>query len=65
MLAFKREIGFNKQLNLKLSKYTIFATITNYLSRRAEKSGSVAPIEIFMQRQETKIDGVLRLLETI
>lgn len=65
MLAFKREIGFNNQLNLKLSKYTIFATITNYLSRRAEKSGSVAPTEVLMQRQETKIDGVLKLLETI
>jgi hypothetical protein len=63
--AFKREIGFNDELNLKLSKYTIFATITNYLSRRAEKSGSVAPTEVLMQRQETKIDGVLKLLETI
>ena len=63
--AFKRELGFNKDLNLKLSKYTIFATITNYLSRRAEKSGSVAPIEVLMQRQETKIAGVLKLLETI
>lgn len=62
-MAFKRELGFNEKLNLKLSKYTIFATITNYLSRRGEKSNTVAPAEIFMQRQETKIDGVLKLLE--
>jgi hypothetical protein len=61
--AFNRELGFNEKLNLKLSKYTIFATITNYLSRRADKSGSVAPAEIFMQRQEAKIEGVLKLLE--
>lgn len=64
-VAFKRELGFNEQLNLKLSKYTIFATITNYLSRRAEKSNSKAPTEIIMQRQEAKIDGVLKLLEAI
>jgi hypothetical protein len=63
--AFKRELGFNEKLNLKLSKYTIFATITNYLSRRAEKTskGSKTPTEVLMQRQETKIDGVLKLLE--
>jgi hypothetical protein len=61
--AFKRELGFNEKLNLKLSKYTIFATITNYLSRRAEKSGSKAPTEVLMQRQEAKIEGVLKLLE--
>lgn len=63
-MAFKRELGFNEKLNLKLSKYTIFATITNYLSRRAKKSGSKAPTEIIMQRQEAKIEGVLKLLET-
>jgi hypothetical protein len=63
MLAFKREKGFNGQLNLKLSKYTIFATITNYLSRRNEKSRSAAPTEIVLQRQEEKIEGVLKLLE--
>ena len=62
-MAFKRELGFNEKLNLKLSKYTIFATITNYLSRRAEKSGSKAPTEVLIQRQEAKIDGVLKLLE--
>ena len=63
MVAFKRELGYNEKLNLKLSKYTIFATITNYLSRRAEKSGSKAPTEVLMQRQEAKIEGVLKLLE--
>jgi hypothetical protein len=62
-MAFKRELGYNERLNLKLSKYTIFATITNYLSRRAEKSNSKAPAEIVMQRQEAKIEGVLKLLE--
>lgn len=61
--AFKRELGFNEKLNLKLSKYTIFATITNYLSRRNEKSKAVAPTEIILQRQEEKIEGVLKLLE--
>jgi hypothetical protein len=61
--AFKRELGFNDKLNLKLSKYTIFATITNYLSRRNEKSKAAAPTEIILQRQEDKIEGVLKLLE--
>jgi hypothetical protein len=61
--AFNRELGFNEKLNLKLSKYMIFATITNYLSRRAEKSNSKAPTEVLMQRQESKIEGVLKLLE--
>jgi hypothetical protein len=63
MVAFKREKGFNEDLNLKLSKYTIFATITNYLSRRNEKSRSSAPTEIVLQRHEDKLEGVLKLLE--
>jgi hypothetical protein len=61
--ALKNELEYNKTLNLELSKYTVFATVTNYLSRRGEKSNSSAPAEVFMQRQETKIEGVLKLLE--
>jgi hypothetical protein len=53
--AFNRELGYNEELGLKLSMYTVFATVTNYLSRRIEKSASVAPVEIQYQRQAEKL----------
>jgi len=53
--AFNKELGFNEELGLKLSMYTVFATVTNYLSRRIEKSASVAPVEIQYQRQSDKL----------
>jgi hypothetical protein len=53
--AFNKELGFNEELGLKLSMYTVFATVTNYLSRRIEKSASAAPVEIQYQRQAEKL----------
>lgn len=53
--AFKKELGYNEELGLSLSMYTVFATVTNYLSRRIEKSASAAPIEIQYQRQADKL----------
>lgn len=55
MDALKREQGINKDLGLKTSMYTVFATITNYLSRRNELSGSKAPEEIKNQRASAKL----------
>lgn len=55
MEALERELGYNKELELGLSMYTVFATITNYLSRRQEKSGSKAPSEIKGERTSAKL----------
>ena len=54
--AFDRELENNKTLNLDLSMYTVFATVTNYLSRRLEKSNSSAPEEVQSKRQSTKLE---------
>jgi hypothetical protein len=35
--------------------YTVFATVTNYLSRRVEKSGSKAPQAIKDERASAKL----------
>lgn len=64
--ALKRELGYNKELKLDLSMYTVFATVTNYLSRRVEKSGSKAPREIKDERASTKLsyfDDVIKELQ--
>lgn len=53
--ALERELGYNAELGLDLSMYTVFATITNYLSRRVEKSGSKAPSEIKNERASKKL----------
>lgn len=53
--ALKKELGYNKQLDLDLSMYTVFATVTNYLSRRVEKSGAKAPQEIKDERASAKL----------
>ena len=53
--AFNRELGYNEELGLKLSMFTVFATVTNYLSRRIEKSKSSAPEEVQYQRQASKL----------
>lgn len=60
--AFDRELGYNEQLGLSLSKYTVFAAITNYLSRRLEKSGSAAPKEVKQIRQEKKTKDLVTML---
>lgn len=53
--AFKKEIKYNDELDLKLSAYTIYATATNYLSRRRERSRSSAPAEIQLERASEKL----------
>jgi len=55
-LAFKKEIGYNKELNLDLSMYTAYATVTNYLSRRIEKSNSSASNEVQVERSSKKLE---------
>lgn len=56
--AFQKEIGYNEDLGLNLSAYTIYATACNYLSRRREKSHSSAADEIIMQRTSEKLIGL-------
>ena len=56
MNALDREIGYNAELGLKQSVYTAYAAVSNYLSRRIEKSGSGAPIEIVQERALGKLD---------
>ena len=55
MVALELEKGYNEQLSRGLSMYTVFATLTNYLSRRVEASGSKAAIEIQQERVSRKI----------
>lgn len=54
MESLTKELKHNTTLNLKPSEYTVFATITNYLSRRQEASQSDAPKEIQDLRLITK-----------
>ena len=53
--AYNKEVGYNKELNLKLSMYTVYATVTNYLSRRVEKSNSKASNEVQIERASKKL----------
>lgn len=53
--AFAREQEYNEKLGLSLSRYTVFASCTNYLSRRIESSNSTAPTEVQYQRQAVKM----------
>lgn len=53
--AFARELGYNTDLGLDLSMYTVFATVTNYLSRRIEKSGSKADETVQLERASEKL----------
>ena len=55
MAALDKEIGYNQQLNLSLSLYTVYATVTNYLSRRVEKSNSSAAEEVQFTRASEKL----------
>ena len=54
--AFNKEVGYNKELDLKLSMYTVYASVTNYLSRRIEKSGSKADETVQFERTSKKLD---------
>lgn len=53
--AFNKELEYNKELGLELSMYTVYATVTNYLSRRIEKSGSKADETTQFERSSKKL----------
>jgi hypothetical protein len=55
MNALKNEIQYCKELKIDISKYTVIASINNYLSRRIEKSNSSADLEIQFARQSAKV----------
>ena len=55
MDAFSKEIAYNEELGLNLSMYTVYATVTNYLSRRIEKSGSKADATVQLERSSEKL----------
>ena len=59
MAARAREMEHNKELGLKLSRYTVLAAVTNYLTRRTEKSKTKAPREILDIRTARKTDYML------
>jgi|GEM_PF-3285904 len=62
MVAFTAEQGYNKELELDMSKYTVFAAIINYLSRRREDSGSTAPEEVKTLRSQKKVNAFMKTL---
>lgn len=54
-LALNKELSYNRELGLKLSMYTVYATVTNYLSRRVENSKSTASDEVQIERASAKL----------
>ena len=54
--AYTKELGYNKELGLDLTLYTVYATVTNYLSRRNEKSKGKASNEIKFERSSKKLE---------
>lgn len=61
--AFNKELGYNAELGLKLSMYTVYASVTNYLSRRIENSGSTASATVQFERSSKKLeffDGIVK-----
>ena len=55
MDAYNKELAHNETLSLEPSLFTAYAAITNYLSRRVEKSGSGAANEIVVARASDKL----------
>jgi len=53
--ALKKEVEYNAKLNLNLSLYTVYATVTNYLTRRIEKSNSTAHNIVQTERNSQKL----------
>jgi hypothetical protein len=53
--ALNKELEHNDTLKLQPSLFTAYAAITNYLSRRVEKSNSVASEEIKLSRASEKL----------
>lgn len=60
--AVAAEFTNNETLGLKLTKYTTFAIVTNYISRRNEKGGSTAPNEVKQLRLADKVDSIYSIL---
>ena len=60
--SMNKEIEYNSQLNLNISKYTALATVTNYLSQKVRDSKSKASTIVVEQRQATKADAMLALV---
>jgi len=60
--AFELEMGYNQQLELEPSLYTVFSAITNYLSRRVEESKSSAPEEVQYSRAAKKLESIIEMV---
>ena len=52
---FEEELPYNEELGLDLTMYTVYASVTNYLSRRVESSGSKASDEVKFERASKKL----------
>lgn len=63
--AKDRELGYNNSLGRPLSMYTVYASVTNYLSRRREISKDPAPVELRMLRQEQKVKELEHVLVNV
>lgn len=61
MFAKDRELEYNSQLGLELSHYTFAASVSNYLSRRLEKSQSAAPKQVQSIRTMNKMKAALEV----
>ena len=53
--ALTKELGYNEELGLESSMYTVYAAVTNYISRRIEKSQSKASEEVQLTRESEKL----------
>ena len=53
--SLEQEEVYNREIGLDYSMYTVFAAVTNYLSRRIDDSKSSAPKEIQFQRAADKL----------
>jgi hypothetical protein len=60
--AIAAELEHNETLGLGLTKYTTFAVVTNYISRRNEAGNSKAPNEERLVRLEKKIKSAQSIL---
>lgn len=53
--ALTKELEYNIELSLESSMYTVYAAVTNYISRRIEKSQSKASEEVQLTRESEKL----------
>lgn len=63
MAAFEREVGYNEDLELNLSMYTLLATVTNYLTRRREQRASKLHDVMRQKRDTAKVEDFIAYLE--